>query len=129
MYFSKQYYFSFMVDFAFIMCHNNVSVEIKLVHKNCNVVDSMLLGELPSLYSQSLGESVCGFPQGITADLGIISLMLFSISFTSTFLHKAFTQLFDFLCFSKKMRLWKERFYDLASVLVEAVFAGKRENC
>ena len=70
---------------------------------------------------------LCGFPLGINADLRIISQVSLSISFTSTFLDKAFTQLCGFLCLSKKMKPWNRRFCDLANVLVAAVFGGKGE--
>lgn len=53
--------------------------------------------------------------------------MSLSISFTSTFLDKDFTQLYSSLCFRKKVKLWNGRFCDLTNVLAEAIFGGKRK--
>lgn len=53
--------------------------------------------------------------------------MTLSISFTSTLLDKDFTQLYGFLCFSKKKKRWNRRVCDLVNVLVKAVFGEKRK--
>ena len=67
------------------------------------------------------GVCVCGFPLGSTAGLQIISQMPLSITFISTFPDEDLTQLYGFLCFSKKMKHWNWRFCDLTNVLVEVV--------
>lgn len=89
----------------------------------------MLLGDLVFILLTFPWACLCGFPLGINADLRIISQVSVSISFTSTFLDKTFTQLCGFLCLSKKMKPWNRQFCDLANVLVAAVFGEKRGNC
>ena len=107
---------------------NNVSVEMRAVHTGlpCR---GLHVARRPSVFILlTFGWAcLCGFPLGINADLRIISQVSLSISFTSTFLDKAFTQLCGFLCLSKKMKPWNRRFCDLANVLVAAVFGGKGE--
>lgn len=94
-----------------------------------NVGAYMLLGDLVFILLTFPWAYLCGFPLGINADLRIISQVSVSISFTSTFLDKTFTQLCGFLCLSKKMKPWNRQFCDLANVLVAAVFGEKRGNC
>ena len=89
----------------------------------------MLLGDLVFILLTFPWAYLCGVPLGINADLRIISQVSVSISFTSTFLDKTFTQLCGFLCLSKKMKPWNRQFCDLANVLVAAVFGEKRGNC
>lgn len=108
---------------------NNVSAEMRAVHTGlpCR---GLHVARRPCLHTPNLPVSLLrGFPLDVNADLRIISQVSVSISFTSTFLDKTFSQLCGFLCLSKKMKPWNRQFCDLANVLVAAVFGEKRGNC